>query len=44
VESIAGRVAGPAKPLLIPDCAHIPHKEATDRVVKEMAEFILTLL
>ncbi|MCK5657828.1 MAG: alpha/beta hydrolase, partial [Deltaproteobacteria bacterium] len=44
VESIAGRVAGPAKPLLIPDCAHVPHKEATDRVVKEMSEFILGLL
>ena len=44
VESIAGRVAGPAKPLLIPDCAHIPHKEATDRVIKEMTEFILGIL
>ena len=44
VESIAGRVAGPATPLLIPDCAHIPHKEATDRVIKEMTEFILKLL
>ena len=44
VESIAGRVNGPAKPLLIPDCAHIPHKEATDRVIKEMTEFILKLL
>ena len=44
VEAIASQVAGPAKPLLIPDCAHIPHKEATDRVVKEMTEFILGLL
>ena len=44
VESIAGRIAGPATPLLIPDCAHIPHKEATDRVIKEMTEFILKLL
>jgi pimeloyl-ACP methyl ester carboxylesterase len=44
VESIAVRVAGLAKPLLIPDCAHIPHKEATDRVIKEMTEFILELL
>ena len=44
VKSIAGRVTGPAKPLLIPDCAHIPHKEATDRVIKEMTEFILKLL
>ena len=44
VESIAGRVAGPATPLLIPDCAHIPHKEATDKVIKEMTAFILKLL
>jgi pimeloyl-ACP methyl ester carboxylesterase len=44
VEAIASGVAGPAKPLLIPDCAHIPHKEATDRVIKEMTEFILKLL
>ena len=44
VESIAGRVAGSAKPLLIPNCAHIPHKEATDRVLNEMTEFILGLL
>ena len=44
VESIASRVTGPAKPLLIPDCAHIPHKEAADRVIKEMTEFILGLL
>ncbi|MGD9166900.1 MAG: alpha/beta hydrolase [Syntrophobacterales bacterium] len=44
VEAIAHQVAGPAKPLLIPDCAHIPHKEATDRVIKEMTEFILKLL
>jgi pimeloyl-ACP methyl ester carboxylesterase len=44
VEAIARRVAGPATSLLIPDCAHIPHKEATDRVVEEMTEFILTLL
>lgn len=44
VESIASGVAGPAKLLLIPDCAHVPHKEATGRVIKEMTEFILGLL
>ena len=44
VEAIASQVAGSAKPLLIPDCAHIPHKEATGRVIKEMTEFILKLL
>ncbi len=44
VEAIASQVAGPATPLLIPDCAHIPHKEATGRVIKEMTEFILKLI
>jgi pimeloyl-ACP methyl ester carboxylesterase len=43
VESITTQVAGPSKSLLIPNCAHIPHKQARDRVVKEMTEFILTL-
>jgi pimeloyl-ACP methyl ester carboxylesterase len=44
VEAITNQVTGQAKPLLIPNCAHIPHKEATDRVIKEMTEFILKLL
>jgi pimeloyl-ACP methyl ester carboxylesterase len=44
VEAIATQVTGKAKSLLIPDCAHTPHKEAKDRVIKEMTEFIFTLL
>ncbi len=44
VEAIASQVAGPARSLLIPNCAHIPHKQAKDRVVREMTEFIRTLL
>jgi pimeloyl-ACP methyl ester carboxylesterase len=44
VQAISSQVAGPSKVLLIPDCAHIPHREAKDRVIKEMTEFILTLL
>lgn len=44
VEAITNQVSGKSKPLLIPDCAHIPHKEATDRVAEEMTEFILGLL
>ena len=44
VEAITNQVSGPAKPLLIPNCAHIPHREAKDRVAQEMTEFILTLL
>ena len=44
VEAITNQVAGQSKPLLIPNCARIPHKEAKERVIKEMTEFILTLL
>lgn len=43
VEAIASQVAGPATSLIIPNCAHIPHKEAKDRVVREMTGFIRTL-
>jgi pimeloyl-ACP methyl ester carboxylesterase len=44
VEAIASQVTGPAKSLLIPNCSHIPHKQARDTVVQEMTEFILKLL
>ena len=44
VEAITSQVTGKSKPLLIPNCGHIPHKEARDRVVREMTEFILELL
>jgi pimeloyl-ACP methyl ester carboxylesterase len=43
VGAIASQVAGPATSLIIPNCAHIPHKEAKDRVVREMTGFIRTL-
>lgn len=44
VEAIASQVTGPSKSLLIPNCSHIPHKQARDTVVQEMTEFILELL
>jgi pimeloyl-ACP methyl ester carboxylesterase len=44
VEAIARQVAGRSKCLLIPNCAHIPHRQARDIVAQEMTEFILTLL
>jgi len=44
VEAIAHQVTGPSKVLLIPNCAHIPHRESKDRVAQEMTEFILGLL
>ena len=44
VEAITNQVTGPSKPLIIPNCAHIPHREARDRVAQEMTDFILGLL
>jgi pimeloyl-ACP methyl ester carboxylesterase len=44
VEAITNQVTGKSKPLLIPNCGHIPHQEARDRAVQEMTEFILELL
>jgi len=44
VEAIAHQVTGPSKVLLLPNCAHIPHRESKDRVAQEMTKFILGLL
>ena len=44
VEAIASQVSGPSKSLLIPNCSHIPHKQAKDIVVQEMTDFILEIL
>ena len=44
VEAINNQVTGQSEALLIPNCAHIPHKEAKDKVAQEMTEFILGLL
>jgi pimeloyl-ACP methyl ester carboxylesterase len=44
VEAIASQVSGPTKSLLIPNCSHIPHRQARDTVVQGMTEFIMKLL
>ncbi|MEN6467078.1 MAG: alpha/beta hydrolase [Syntrophaceae bacterium] len=41
VKSIVSRVNGPARGLIIPGCGHIPHIQAKQRVLSEMAEFVL---
>jgi hypothetical protein len=38
--AIERQVSGRAKPLLVP-CGHIPHAEAREKVLEEMARFIL---
>ena len=43
VEAITRQVAG-SRSILIPNCAHTPHKEARDIVIKEMTEFIFELI
>jgi pimeloyl-ACP methyl ester carboxylesterase len=41
VEAIVNGVSGPAEPLIIPACGHIPHHQARERVLTEMTRFIL---
>lgn len=43
VEAIVNGVSGPAEPLIIADCGHVPHHQARERVLAEMTRFILTL-
>ena len=43
VDAISGQVCGPARPLLVPDCGHTPHREARNVVLQAMREFIETL-
>lgn len=40
VDRIVGLSSGPATPLLLPGCGHIPHLEAQDRVLEAAGEFI----
>ncbi len=44
VESIIKQVAGPVEGLIIPDCGHVPHHQAHELTLREMARFILSLL
>jgi pimeloyl-ACP methyl ester carboxylesterase len=44
VEAIVKLAAGRAQGLLIPDCGHIPHHQAKDRVLSEMKRFITSIL
>ena len=44
VESIAEKVTGPARKLLIPACGHIPHHEARPTVLTAIRQFIDEIL
>ena len=43
VESIAGKVMGPAKGSMIDNCGHIPHVQAREKVFYEIVSFIREL-
>jgi len=43
IESIAARVSGPVKSMILPNCAHVPHQQARVKVVTAIKEFITTL-
>ncbi|NPU83997.1 MAG: alpha/beta hydrolase [Syntrophaceae bacterium] len=43
VDAIVCQAADPAEALLLPDCGHIPHQQARDRVLEAMTRFIRSL-
>ncbi|RED51534.1 alpha/beta fold hydrolase [Aestuariispira insulae] len=40
VHAITRQVSGPARPLIIPNCRHIPHLQASEPVLKEASAFL----
>jgi len=44
VEAIAGGVSGPARPLLLTGCRHIPHLQAAERLLPLIAAFVADCL
>lgn len=43
LELIAEGVTGPVETWLVPDCGHVPHHQAADRVLPRIAEFASVL-
>jgi pimeloyl-ACP methyl ester carboxylesterase len=44
VDSIVSLVKGPVEGLMIPNCGHVPHHQARERVLNEMVRFIRPLI
>lgn len=44
VDAITSQSGGPSRGLIIPDCGHIPHVDARQKVLVEMVAFISSLL
>jgi len=43
VDAIVRQVSGPVESLLIPDCGHVPHHQARERVLTEVIRFLRSL-
>jgi pimeloyl-ACP methyl ester carboxylesterase len=43
LDAIAAGVTGPCDRLLLTSCGHSPHREMTDRVLKRVANFVISL-
>lgn len=43
VEAIVSKASGPAEPLIIPGCGHIPHLQAKEKVIEAIKSFIVSL-
>jgi pimeloyl-ACP methyl ester carboxylesterase len=44
VDSIVSLVKGPVEGLMIPNCGHVPHHQAQERVLNEMTRFIHSIV
>lgn len=44
VRAIVEGVGGPAESFIVPNCGHVPHHQARERVVDRMADFIAAVL
>ena len=44
IESIVNQATSPVEGLMIPNCGHIPHHQAHERVLSEMARFIRSIV
>ncbi len=40
VQSIVEKSSGPATPVMVPSCAHVPHFQAQETVLKSMKQFV----
>jgi len=44
IETIREHVSGPLETMLLPQCAHVPHHQAREKVFTAMLKFITTVI